>query len=295
MPAAQHDTERRGAGGDDLLANVNRIVEKLLILVLDAIGRIGVGWHDEPPDASLTRLNSSSGRTTSQHGFNEPFSWIMRRVPSTDRIGPLHRACAHRRGREEVASAVRRGLEAEGFAVDIALTGTDGLWMATENRYDVIVLDIMLPASTASSVREPARSRRLDADPHADRGKTVTTTSQALETPGPTTTSPSRFRSSCSCPARGCCAVGPVGTVVYTAGDLKVDPITHRCLRGDVRSDLDGTRVRRLGVPHARAGEVIPKSEISTTSGLRLRRHPTSSRSTFLISAGSSTSRSIGS
>ena len=31
---------------------------------------------------------------------------------------------------KKVAAAVRRGLEAEGFAVDVALTGTDGLWMA---------------------------------------------------------------------------------------------------------------------------------------------------------------------
>ena len=37
------------------------------------------------------------------------------------------------------------GLEADGFAVDVALDGTDGLWMATEHEYDAIVLDIMLP------------------------------------------------------------------------------------------------------------------------------------------------------
>lgn len=46
---------------------------------------------------------------------------------------------------KRVASAVKRGLEAEGFAVDVALTGTDGLWLAQENDYDLIVLDIMLP------------------------------------------------------------------------------------------------------------------------------------------------------
>jgi CheY-like chemotaxis protein len=44
-----------------------------------------------------------------------------------------------------VASAVKRGLEAEGFAVDVAGDGTDGLWLAQENSYDAIVLDIMLP------------------------------------------------------------------------------------------------------------------------------------------------------
>jgi DNA-binding response OmpR family regulator len=45
----------------------------------------------------------------------------------------------------KIASAVKRGLEAEGFTVDVAADGNDGWWMATEGSYDLIVLDIMLP------------------------------------------------------------------------------------------------------------------------------------------------------
>lgn len=45
----------------------------------------------------------------------------------------------------KIATAVVRGLGAEGFAVDVATNGIDGLWMATEGRFDLIVLDIMLP------------------------------------------------------------------------------------------------------------------------------------------------------
>ena len=44
-----------------------------------------------------------------------------------------------------LAAGLRNGLAAEGFAVDVALDGTDGLWMAREHAYDAIVLDIMLP------------------------------------------------------------------------------------------------------------------------------------------------------
>src|SRR6202522_4176503 len=44
-----------------------------------------------------------------------------------------------------LASALKRGLEAEGFAVDVALDGEEGLWMAREHPYDAIVLDILLP------------------------------------------------------------------------------------------------------------------------------------------------------
>ena len=46
---------------------------------------------------------------------------------------------------EKVVRAVRLGLEAEGFTVDVAFNGIDGLWSATESSHDVIVLDIMLP------------------------------------------------------------------------------------------------------------------------------------------------------
>ncbi|MGH2358160.1 MAG: response regulator transcription factor, partial [Candidatus Limnocylindria bacterium] len=46
---------------------------------------------------------------------------------------------------KRLAAGLRNGLEAEGFAVDIALNGTDGLWLAREEPYDAIVLDIMLP------------------------------------------------------------------------------------------------------------------------------------------------------
>ncbi|HEY3261826.1 MAG TPA: response regulator transcription factor [Pseudonocardiaceae bacterium] len=46
---------------------------------------------------------------------------------------------------QRLATSLKRGLEADGFAVDVAASGTDGLWMAREHSYDAIVLDIMLP------------------------------------------------------------------------------------------------------------------------------------------------------
>jgi two-component system, OmpR family, response regulator len=45
----------------------------------------------------------------------------------------------------KMAAVLRRGLEEEGYAVDVALTGEQGLWMAVEYPNDVIVLDVMLP------------------------------------------------------------------------------------------------------------------------------------------------------
>jgi two-component system OmpR family response regulator len=45
----------------------------------------------------------------------------------------------------KMVALVKRGLEEEGYAVDTALTGADAVWLGTENPYDAIVLDLMLP------------------------------------------------------------------------------------------------------------------------------------------------------
>ena len=50
----------------------------------------------------------------------------------------------------KMASLLRRGLREEGLAADVARSGDDAIWMARATEYDAIVLDVMLPAPTAS-------------------------------------------------------------------------------------------------------------------------------------------------
>ena len=45
----------------------------------------------------------------------------------------------------KMAGLLKRALEEEGYAVDVAGRGEDALWLGTENPYDAIVLDLMLP------------------------------------------------------------------------------------------------------------------------------------------------------
>ena len=59
---------------------------------------------------------------------------------------------------QRLAAGLRKGLEAEGFAVDVVHTGTDGIWMARENPFDAIVLDIMLPGANGYDVCRTLRS-----------------------------------------------------------------------------------------------------------------------------------------
>jgi two-component system, OmpR family, response regulator len=45
----------------------------------------------------------------------------------------------------KMAGLLKRGLEEEGYAVDVARTGAEALWAGSENPYDVVLLDVMLP------------------------------------------------------------------------------------------------------------------------------------------------------
>ena len=45
----------------------------------------------------------------------------------------------------QLAGALRQGLQDAGYAVDVAHDGCEAEWFATENAYDAMVLDVMLP------------------------------------------------------------------------------------------------------------------------------------------------------
>jgi DNA-binding response OmpR family regulator len=60
-----------------------------------------------------------------------------------------------------LADALRAGLTAEGFAVDVAGTGIDGLRLAREHSYDAIVLDIMLPRMSGYDVCRTLRREKI--------------------------------------------------------------------------------------------------------------------------------------
>ena len=60
-----------------------------------------------------------------------------------------------------LAESIRRGLVSEGMVVDVAHDGITGQWLATENPYDVIVLDIMLPGRNGYDVLTNLRQRKV--------------------------------------------------------------------------------------------------------------------------------------
>lgn len=63
---------------------------------------------------------------------------------------------------EKLASIIARGLRAENYAVDIALTGADGLHLATTTYFDLIILDLLLPDFPGTSLLRQLRQQRQE-------------------------------------------------------------------------------------------------------------------------------------
>jgi DNA-binding response OmpR family regulator len=163
-----------------------------------------------------------------------------------------------------LVGSVRRGLEGEGYAVDVAYDGTEGHWLASENPYDAMVLDSMLPGMSgdelctrlrAAGVWTPilmltARSGESDEAQALDAGA-----DDFLSKPFSYVVLLARLR---ALVRRGVAA----RPAVLVAGDLTLDPATHRVARGDVEVPLSPRQFSLLEYFLRHAGEVLPKSRI---------------------------------
>jgi DNA-binding response OmpR family regulator len=163
-----------------------------------------------------------------------------------------------------VAGAVRRGLEREGFAVDVAADGTEGLWRATETSYDAVVLDIMLPGLSGYEVCARMRAAEnwspvlmLTArDGDLDEARALDTgADDYLSKPFSYVVLLARLRALLR---RG----QQERPAVLRAGDLRLDPATHRVRRGDTQVELTPRQFSLLEFLMRRRGDVLSKTEI---------------------------------
>ena len=165
---------------------------------------------------------------------------------------------------KRLAAGLKRGLENEGFATDVALNGTDGLWMARENPYDAIVLDIMLPGvngfKICSTLREEgnwtpilmltAKDGELDEAEALDLGA-----DDYLTKPFSFVVLIARLHALMRRGARE-------RPVVMEAGDLRFDPAAKRVFRGEREIELTAREMALLDFFLRRKGEVVSKREI---------------------------------
>lgn len=62
---------------------------------------------------------------------------------------------------KKMAEALRKGLESDGYSVRVANTGEDGFFLATTEAFDLVVLDLMLPARDGMEILAALRHREL--------------------------------------------------------------------------------------------------------------------------------------
>jgi DNA-binding response OmpR family regulator len=141
---------------------------------------------------------------------------------------------------ERLTDVLANGLAGEGFAVDVAHDGPDGLWLATENTYDVIVLDVMLPRMHGYAVCQRLRAAEnwtpilmLTAKDgvHDEAEALDTGADDYLAKPFSYVVLLARLR---ALVRRG----GPARPVSITVGDLTLDPAGLRCRRGSTEIPL---------------------------------------------------------
>jgi DNA-binding response OmpR family regulator len=160
--------------------------------------------------------------------------------------------------------ALKRGLEGEGFAVDVAFDGDEGLWHAKEHNYDALVLDVMLPGMSGldlcARLRDagnwaPILMLTARGGEHDEAHALDTGADDFLAKPFSYVVLVARLRAL----LRRGRAERPATLLV---GDLSLDPAGHRVLRGDTEVELTPRQFSLLEFLMRRAGEVVPKATI---------------------------------
>ena len=163
-----------------------------------------------------------------------------------------------------LASTLSMGLRAEGFVVVGVATGVDGLWQATENDFDVIVLDIMLPGLNGYEVLRRMRARDgLDAGADADRQGRRVRPDRRLRPrrrrlPDQAVLVHRAGRRLAGAGRRG----APQRPAVLTAGTLSLDPARRVVERDDAQISLTPREYGLLEFLMRNKDTVVTKTEI---------------------------------
>ena len=164
----------------------------------------------------------------------------------------------------DIAVAIRRTLTAEGFSVETAADGEEGLWRATERDYDVVVLDLMLPKRNGYEVCRAlrgagrwtpvlvltAKDGEYDEADALDLGA-----DDYLTKPFSTVVLVARLRALARRGRR------PRPSVLR-AGDIALDPAAHRVTRAGADIPLTPREFAVLEFLLRHAGAVVTKAEI---------------------------------
>jgi two-component system OmpR family response regulator len=159
---------------------------------------------------------------------------------------------------------LKRGLEEEGHAVDLAGDGPEGLWLATENPYAAIVLDVMLPGFDGFELCRKLRAAGVwvpvlmltarDAVNDRVRGLDAGADDYLVK-PFSLLELAARLRALVRRDDRA-------RPVLLAEGDLKLDPASKRAWRGSAELQLSPKEFSLLELFLRHPGTVLTRSQI---------------------------------
>jgi len=160
--------------------------------------------------------------------------------------------------------AIKRGLLAEGFDVDSADDGLDGIWRAREFPYDAIVLDIMLPGMNGYEICRTLRAEQIltpvlmltakDGDYDIAEGLELGA-DDYLTKPFSFVVLVARLRAIVR-------RATPGADATLHIGDLSIDTTTRRCCVGAKPVELTPREFSLLETLAKRAGEPLTRDEL---------------------------------
>lgn len=163
-----------------------------------------------------------------------------------------------------MAELILQGLQEDGFAVDVAANGTDGLWMAVEHPYDAVVLDAMLPGldgfevcrrmraqdcwtpvlmlTARTAVEDRVHGLNAGADDYLGKPFALSELTARLQ----------------ALLRRG----APQRPVVLSCGDLVLDPVAKTVTRAGTPVELTAKEFAVLELFMRRPGQVLSRTQI---------------------------------
>lgn len=164
----------------------------------------------------------------------------------------------------KLAAYLKRGLEADGHAVDVAADGEEGLWYGRNQTYDVIVLDILLPKVNGYRVCATLRAEsdwtpilmltakdgEFDIAEALDSGA-----DDYLTKPFSFVVLSARIR---ALARRG----APARPTILEVGDLRLDPAAHTVARAETEITLTAKEFALLEYLMRHPGEAVSKTDI---------------------------------
>ena len=174
---------------------------------------------------------------------------------------------------QKTAAYLKKGLTENGFTVDIADDGEEGLNLACNSHYDLIILDVMLPKRDGWSViSELRRSGKQTLSLFLTAKDSVNDRIKGLELGADSyLVKPFSF-SELLAQVRSLLRRNPIRAAeVIQIADLELDFIQHRASRGGRKLDLTPKEFSLLTLLARRTGEVLANSHRGTSLGHEFR------------------------